>query len=325
MPAASRSASCCSERIFAPLGMRRSRGAIIGADRAAYAQGYEAADSTIPYARGVPLAPAAWVDVTFGAGNVASTADDMNLFIRALAEMAQGRGGLGLTAPQALEFTRHAVKSDSPAMTYGNGLMHVANAGRKYLHHTGGMVSFTSAFHLDPASGIGAFASSTLSAFSSYRPRLLTRFAVDALAEAAAGRPVPTPPALQTPLPNAAAYAGRYSGPGGSFEIRAWPGAPARRQRPVRRAPALGGRPVPDDPSGLSRLHPQVRSRRRQDHRRQLGAAFLRQGRIRLGPAPSPIRRWRGWPGATSTTARGGESPSSSSGAAGYGSAPNRR
>ena len=209
------------QRIFAPLRMRRSRGAIVGADRALYAQGYEAADSTIPYARGVPLAPAAWVDVTFGAGSVASTAEDMNRFIRTLAEMAQGRGGLGLTPPQALDFTRHAVKTDTPAMSYGNGLMHVANARRKYLHHTGGMVSFTSAFHLDPASGVGAFASSTLSAFSSYRPRLLTRYAVDALAEAAAGRPVPSPPALQAPLVNAAAYAGKYSVPGGSFEIRA--------------------------------------------------------------------------------------------------------
>ncbi len=213
-------AQLMQERIFAPLGMRRSRGAIVGADRTLYAQGYEAADTTIPYARGVPLAPAGWVDVTFGAGNVASTAEDINLFMRALAAMAQGRGGLGLTPAQALEFTRHAVKSDNPAMSYGNGLMHVSNAGRQYLHHTGGMVSFTSAFHLDPATGVGAFASSTLSAFSSYRPRLLTRFAVDALVEASAGRPIPTPPLLQTPLQHAVAYVGEYSAPGGSFEVR---------------------------------------------------------------------------------------------------------
>jgi len=208
------------ERIFVPLGMRRSRGAIVGADRALYAQGYEAADSTIPYARGVPLAPAGWVDVTFGAGCVASTSEEMNLFMRALAGLAQGRGGLGLTPAQALEFTRHAVKTETAEMTYGNGLMHVGNAGRRYLHHTGGMVSFTSSFHLDPASGVGAFANSTLSAFSSYRPRLLTRFAVDALAEAAAGRAIPAPPPLQTPLVNAASYFGRYSGPAGAFEIR---------------------------------------------------------------------------------------------------------
>ena len=66
-----------AERIFAPLGMSRSRGAIIGADRMLYAQGYEPADLTVPFVRGAPLAPAAWVDVTFGAGSVASTADDM--------------------------------------------------------------------------------------------------------------------------------------------------------------------------------------------------------------------------------------------------------
>src|SRR3954452_18924239 len=44
-----------AERIFAPLGMRRSHGAIIGADRTKYAQGYEAADPTAPFAWGLPL------------------------------------------------------------------------------------------------------------------------------------------------------------------------------------------------------------------------------------------------------------------------------
>ena len=85
----------------------------------------------------------------------------------------------------------HAVPSDTPGMSYGNGLMHVGNGGRSYLHHTGGMVSFSSSFHVDVASGVGAFASSTLSAFAEYRPRLLTRFAVDALTNAAAGKPLP--------------------------------------------------------------------------------------------------------------------------------------
>ena len=74
--------------------------------------------------------------------------------------------------------------SDTPGMTYGNGLMHVGYAGRSYLHHTGGMVSFSSSFHVDVASGVGAFASSTITAFADYRPRLLTRFAVDALTNA---------------------------------------------------------------------------------------------------------------------------------------------
>jgi hypothetical protein len=105
-------------------------------------------------------------------------------------------------------------------MGYGNGLMHVASGGRAYLHHTGGVVSFSSSFHLDVVSGAGAFASSNISAFVAYRPRTLTQFAVDALTNAAAGRPLPKPAPLQIPLANAASYVGSYSGPRGAFEVR---------------------------------------------------------------------------------------------------------
>jgi D-alanyl-D-alanine carboxypeptidase len=212
------------ERIFAPLGMKRTRGAIVGEDRIRFAQGFEAADQVAAYARGEPLAPAPWVDVTFGAGSVASTADDMLAFLRALADAAQGRGALGLSPEQARAFTTHAVPSDMPGMRYGNGLMHVGESGRAYLHHTGGMLSFSSSFHVDVASGVAAFASSTINAFAEYRPRLLTRFAVDALTKSLSSRPVPAPPSLQAPLANAAAYFGHYSGPGGAFEVR--PGKP---------------------------------------------------------------------------------------------------
>jgi D-alanyl-D-alanine carboxypeptidase len=212
------------ERLLTPLGMNRSRGAILATDRIRYAQGYEAADQITPFVRGVPLAPAAWIDVTEGAGCVASTADDMNRFLRTLANAAQGRGGLGLSPAAAKAFTAHGVISDTPGMTYGNGLMHVGYGGRSYLHHTGGMPSFSSSFHLDQASGVGAFASSTITAFADFRPRHLTRFAVDALTNALAGKPLPSPPGLDTPLANPASYTGRYSGPGGAFELRA--GAP---------------------------------------------------------------------------------------------------
>jgi CubicO group peptidase (beta-lactamase class C family) len=213
-----------ADRLFKPLGMTRSRGAILGSDRTLYAQGYEAADPTAPFARGVPLKPAAWVDVTFGAGSVASTADDMNRFLRTLADAVQGRGGLGLSAEQAKRFTAQAVPSDTAGMTYGNGLMHVGNAGRSYLHHTGGMVAFSSSFHLDVASGVGAFASTNLSGFAEYRPRQVTLFAAGALTNALARQPLPAPPLLGVPLPGASHYAGRYAGPAGSFEIR--PGNP---------------------------------------------------------------------------------------------------
>lgn len=210
-----------TERIFAPLAMERTRGAIIGAERQLYAEGYEAADQNIPYARGVPLAPAAWVDVTDAAGCVASTTDDMMRLLRSLAGAVQGRGGLGLSAQQARSFATHAVPSDTRGMSYGNGLMHVTNGNRAYLHHTGGMVSFSSSFHVDQASAVGAFASTNLSGLDEYRPRLLTQFAVDAITNSLAGLALPAPPPLDVQLANAASYLGRYSGPSGEFEVQA--------------------------------------------------------------------------------------------------------
>ncbi|HEV2593969.1 MAG TPA: serine hydrolase [Sphingomicrobium sp.] len=208
------------ERIFLNLSMSRSRGAIVDADRLFYAQGYEPADRVAAYTRGAGLAPAPWVDMTAAAGCVASTADDMLHFLLTLASAVQGKGGFGLSPEQARLLTGHAVPSNVPGMNYGNGLMHVGENGRQYLHHTGGMLSFSSSFHVDAASGACAFASCTLSAFADYRPRLLTRFAVDVLTSASLGRPIPAAPALDLGLPNAAAYAGRYMGPSGSFEIR---------------------------------------------------------------------------------------------------------
>lgn len=209
------------ERVFKPLGMNRSRGDIVAADRTRFAQGYEAANNAIPYARGVPLAPAAWVDVTFGAGNVASTAADMNKLTAALAGALRGGTMPGLSAAQTAAYLDHAAPTDSGAMRYGNGLMHVSGGQRRYLHHTGGMVSFSSAFHLDKASGVAAFASTTLTGLAGYRPSGLTRFAVDALTEAMAGRPVPTPPKLDDRVPEPASYLGIYSGPSGTFEVLA--------------------------------------------------------------------------------------------------------
>ncbi|MBV9527130.1 serine hydrolase domain-containing protein [Sphingomonas sp.] len=209
------------KRLFTPVGMTRSRGAILQRDQALYAQGYRAADPVPPFARGVPLAPAPWIDATSGALSVASTASDMVRFLRTLSDAASGRGGLGLSPAAGAELTRHAVTSDTPAMSYGNGLMHVGNAGRAYLHHTGGMVSFSSSFHLDKASGSGAFACSNISAFAEYRPRLLTLFATDALTAAMAGRPIPPAPALTVPVAGAGAYIGLYAGPSGGFEVRA--------------------------------------------------------------------------------------------------------
>ncbi|HWJ58334.1 MAG TPA: serine hydrolase domain-containing protein [Sphingomicrobium sp.] len=208
------------ERIFAPLGMSHTKGAITAEDRLRYAQGYEAAVNDIPYSRGSSLTPASWVDVTFAAGSIGSTSEDMNKLLRSIADAAQGRGGVGLSPAAARTWAQHSVATDTPALRYGNGLMHLTAGNRSYLHHTGGMVAFSSAFHIDKASGIGAFASSSLSGYAAYRPRLLTMFAVDALAAARAGRPIPAPPPIEARIDHVRDFTGSYAGPLGRFEVR---------------------------------------------------------------------------------------------------------
>ncbi len=218
-------ANVLHRRLFAPLGMARTRGSILSADRALFAQGYEPARREDVYLTGDPLSPASWTDVTEGAGSVASTADDMARLLRSILGAATGKGGLGLDPANAAAFTSHDVATvGGPshgiigAMRYGNGLMHVADAAKRpYFHHTGGMPSFTSSFHLDAASGVGAFASVPLGYPANYRPRLLTMFAVQALTAAAAGTKLPDPPSLATPRVKGADYVGTYTGPAGSL------------------------------------------------------------------------------------------------------------
>jgi len=228
-------AALFEKRIFAPLGMSRSRGAILAADGARYAQGYRAANPSVPFALGMPLVPAPWVDSTSGAMCVGSTAADMMRLLRSLSDATRGHGGLGLSPAAGAAFASHAVPSDSGGMSYGNGLMHFAYAGRSYLHHTGGMVSSSSSFHLEVGSGAAAFACASISAFAEYRPRLLTLFAAEALSAAMAGRPLPPPLAVGVSLANPASYVGTYAGSGRTFEVR--PGAALQIHANGRSAP----------------------------------------------------------------------------------------
>ena len=260
---------------------------------ARYAQGYEAADQTAPFVRGVPLAPAAWVDVTFGAGSVASTADDMNRFLRALADAAQGRGGLGLAARTGASVHEPAVSSDTPGMTLRQRPDARRHAGRSYLHHTGGMVSFSSSFHVDVASGVGAFASTTLSAFAEYRPRMLTRFAVDALTDALAGRPLPAPPPLDDPAAQSGAYFGRYSG--ARRELRDAAGSPLTIVANGRSAALQpwGGEIFRTTHPDFRQLQPDVRARPARRSPARAGGRTQFPRRFGGRSCPRPTRRWR--------------------------------
>ncbi len=217
-------------RIFDRLGMDGARGEIIAADRRRYPLGYAPLDAAVDSRPGGALAPAAWVNVTFGAGCVAATTADMGKWLKFLAAAGQGRGAPLLSDAQARAYAAPGIAAPgwaSGGARYGAGLAHVPVEGRTLLHHTGGMVSFSSSLHVDPAAGVGCFAS-TNSGAQDYRPRDLTAYACALLRSVAQPEPglapkparvAPAPPPPPTPRPPAtaasippelAALAGRY-------------------------------------------------------------------------------------------------------------------
>jgi D-alanyl-D-alanine carboxypeptidase len=166
-------------RVLRPLGMNTSTAAIQSGDRHRYAQGYETLYADRPSFRPGPRAPAPWANVESGAGSVAATSGDMALFLRYLLELAQGRGGPVLSDAAAARFMADPAAAPGWAETarYGNGLARLTIAERQYLHHTGGMVSFSSSMHVDPAAGVACYASSNIGVSLNYRPRDVSLFA----------------------------------------------------------------------------------------------------------------------------------------------------
>ena len=215
---------CIEARVLRPLGMTQSVGAIRNADRARYAQGYEPLYNDRAQLRPGPLAPSSWVDFDTGAGCVAATAGDMALFLQFLLHLAEGRGGPVLSDSAAAAFL--ANPADAPGWSrdakYGNGLARIEIEGRPYLHHTGGMVSFSSAMHVDVQAGVAAFASSNVSYGLSYRPRAITLLACQLLRMVREGGPAPTPAPTRPRVEHAERFAGTYTAANGeSFELRA--------------------------------------------------------------------------------------------------------
>ncbi|MBS0362878.1 MAG: serine hydrolase [Proteobacteria bacterium] len=205
-------------RILEPLGMRATRGAILTRDRHLYAHGYSPLYGDRPYPRGGPLGPGPWTDMTAGSGCVASTAADMARYARWLAQAGQGKGAPILSDAAALRFTKATIDAPGWAVKgakYANGLAVVPVGDRMVLHHTGGMLAFNSALHVDAQAGVGAFASTNIG-LAPYRPRDITAYACTRLREAIEGGPKADPAPMPPPKPDLAAYIGRYAGADGA-------------------------------------------------------------------------------------------------------------
>jgi CubicO group peptidase (beta-lactamase class C family) len=205
-------------RILSPLGMNASEPVISHEIRPRMPVSYRPLYDDRPFQRHGPLVEAPHLAMDNAAGCIASTPVDMALYLRMLLNRGRTPQGRLLSEESFALFSRPAVSSPGfgEGAGYGYGIAVQPVEGRTVLRHTGGMVSFSSAMHVDLDAGFGAFASANAS-LAGYRPNAVALHALAVLRAEAEGRALPPPPEPDDPyrVPQAADYAGTYTSPEG--------------------------------------------------------------------------------------------------------------
>ena len=213
-------AETVSARLLKPLGMDASSAVISNDTRSRTAIGYVPFNSDRPFSQRGQLTESTWMEMDMAAGSITSTPADMAKYIRMLLNRGALRKGRIISEESFSLFTKPHVKSPfrGEEASYGYGLWTSDINGHTRLRHTGGMVAFSSSIDVDLTGGVGGFASVNASLRGGYRPVAVTRYAVDLLNAALAGKPLPDAPAsppLATEIKNASDYAGTYTSPEG--------------------------------------------------------------------------------------------------------------
>jgi D-alanyl-D-alanine carboxypeptidase len=217
-------AEVLAKRVMGPLGLGTMLPQIRTGDRPRFAASYSPYYTDRPFPRGGRLVRAPWVNVSAASGCVAATARQMADYVRWLIQAGRGKGDPLLSeASRRLYLTPAvAIPIFGPGAHYAFGLGILPIDGHDCLHHTGGMVSFVSALTVDPAAGVGAFASVNAGAGEGYRPIAVTRYAIQLLRAVREGKPLPALPAIGSPtrLEGAKGLAGRFrSSEGETIEL----------------------------------------------------------------------------------------------------------
>jgi D-alanyl-D-alanine carboxypeptidase len=200
------------KRVFEPLGMTRSEPGITLDTRARTVKNYAAFQNDRPYSRFGRLSEAPFIVLTDGSGCIASTPGDMGLYVQMIANHGKGAKG-ALLSPESFElFSKPHIKAEEfgPTASYGYGIAVDTLDGHKILRHTGGMVSFMSAMHVDIDGGFGAFAS--INAMQGYRPNPVAQYAMQLMRAKSESKSLPPAPKLKSPtaVENSKDYVGVY-------------------------------------------------------------------------------------------------------------------
>jgi len=191
---------CVQARILDPLGMTATSPRLDELIRARTAESYTPELRDRPFPRHGKLASAPKIDSDSSAGSIASTPDDMRKYMQMLLNRGQGPHKRILKDESFALMSHPHIKAEEfgPTASYGYGIAVDTLDGHTVLRHTGGMVSFMSAMHLDIDGGYGAFAS--INAMLGYRPNPVAQFAMQCLRAQAESKPLPSEPELVDPL-----------------------------------------------------------------------------------------------------------------------------
>ena len=242
-------------RVLKPLGLEAMLGVIEDENRSRFATGYSTFSSASAPLTGAPLAAGPWTQMDDAAGSLSATAETMTRYLAFLVRLGRGDATPLFGAALARRFATPAIAADDfgPKAQYGYGLATVMVGNQPCLHHTGGMITFTSSFHVDVKAGIGCFASVNAS-LGDYRPRRTTAYAIALMRAVQAGAALPaTPdPLIAQRIATPEVYVGRYEGAAGeSFVIE-------QRGPGLELVTGTGrGRLEPAGPDTLMTDHPQ--------------------------------------------------------------------
>jgi CubicO group peptidase (beta-lactamase class C family) len=206
------------KHVRAPLGVSDIAGQITQKNRPRFPKAYIPWDQTLAAEMpGAAMGEAKWDPEDTPAGCIAATSEMMARYLRGMMAIAAGKGAPVLSDAMARRFATGVIASDAdfgPGSKYALGVAIQPVDGAPCLHHTGGMVAFSSSFHCDHVAGVAAFASVN-ARIGGYRPRQTTAYAIRLMRAARAKAPLPAPPDPLAPskIKDPTPLYGRYFGP----------------------------------------------------------------------------------------------------------------
>ena len=210
------------ERIFGPLRMTATEGAITDETRLHLATGYLPLYSDRPARLDHPLVQANWLLSNTADGSIVSNVIDMSAYVRLLLGGGRlpGDGPDPVVSAGAFEIltTPHIDDPDSPGFGYGYGFWAGEHGGVRSIWHSGGMVGYKAYLKVQPERGLGC----VILQNGMGNRRDLAEYALNVVNEATRGAALVAmryPPA-STDIPNGADYTGTFTADDGrTFEV----------------------------------------------------------------------------------------------------------